>query len=76
MPPGRGLISLFASPYASARLLAGTDEEIASEIGAHAERYLPGLTEATRTALVARWPHGLPEAQPAALRLRRDFLQR
>ncbi|SCF94914.1 oxygen-dependent protoporphyrinogen oxidase [Streptomyces sp. DconLS] len=25
---------------------------------------------------MARWPHGLPEAAPAALRLRRAFLQR
>ncbi|MFF8993659.1 protoporphyrinogen/coproporphyrinogen oxidase [Streptomyces sp. NPDC014983] len=76
VPPGRGLVSLFASPYASTRLLAHTDDEIVSEVRAHAERYLPGLTEATRTALVARWPNGLPEAAPAALRLRRAFLDR
>ncbi|MER8059889.1 MULTISPECIES: NAD(P)/FAD-dependent oxidoreductase [unclassified Streptomyces] len=76
VPPGRGLVSLFASPYASTRLLERTDDEIVSELGAHAERYLPGLTEATRTTFVARWPHGLPEAPPAALRLRRAFLQR
>lgn len=76
VPPGRGLVSLFASPYASTRLLERTDDEIVSELGAHAERYLPGLTEETRTTFVARWPHGLPEAPPAALRLRRAFLQR
>ncbi|MFH8336846.1 protoporphyrinogen/coproporphyrinogen oxidase [Streptomyces sp. AM6-12] len=76
VPPGRGLVSLFASPYASTRLLDRTDDEIVSELGAHAERYLPGLTGATHTAFVARWPHGLPEASPAALRLRRAFLDR
>jgi oxygen-dependent protoporphyrinogen oxidase len=76
VPPGRGLISLFASPYASTRLLARTDDEVVSEVRAHAERYLPGLTEATRTAFVVRWPNGLPEATPAALRLRRAFLER
>jgi oxygen-dependent protoporphyrinogen oxidase len=76
VPPGRGLISLFASPYASGRLLERTDDEIVSEVRAHAERYLPGLTEATRTAIVVRWPNGLPEATPAALRLRKAFLDR
>ncbi|MFF3514119.1 hypothetical protein [Streptomyces sp. NPDC002573] len=47
-----------------------------STVGAQAERYLPGLTEATRTAFVVRWPLGLPEATPAALRLRQAFLER
>jgi oxygen-dependent protoporphyrinogen oxidase len=76
VPPGRGLISLFASPYASTRLMERTDGEVVSEVRAHAERYLPGLTEATRTALVVRWPNGLPEATPTALRLRQAFLER
>ncbi|RVU23671.1 FAD-dependent oxidoreductase [Streptomyces antnestii] len=76
VPSGRGLLSLFVSPYASARLLERTDDEIVSEVSAHAERYLPGLTEATRTAIVVRWPNGLPEATPDALRLRRAFLER
>ncbi|MFF2506590.1 hypothetical protein ACFVTY_24910 [Streptomyces sp. NPDC058067] len=61
VPSGRGLLSLFVSPYASARLLERTDDEIVSEVSAHGERYLPGLTEATRTAIVVRWPNGLPE---------------
>ncbi|MET8951162.1 protoporphyrinogen/coproporphyrinogen oxidase [Streptomyces sp. NPDC004393] len=76
VPPGRGLVSLFASPYASPNLLERSDDEIVSTVGAHAERYLPGLTEATRTAFVVRWPPGLPEATPAALRLRQAFLER
>ncbi|MGV9351928.1 protoporphyrinogen/coproporphyrinogen oxidase [Streptomyces misionensis] len=76
VPPGRGLVSLFASPYASTRLLTRGDAEIAAEVGGRAERYLPGLTEATHTTLVVRWPNGLPEATPAALRLRRSFLDR
>lgn len=37
---------------------------------------MPGLTGATRTAFVVRRPIGLPEATPAALRLRRAFLER
>jgi len=76
VPPGRGLVSLFASPYASADLLERSDDEIASMVRARAERYLPGLAEATRTVFVVRWPNGLPEATPAALRLRRAFLER
>ncbi|MFE7232254.1 protoporphyrinogen/coproporphyrinogen oxidase [Streptomyces sp. NPDC001231] len=76
VPPGRGLISLFASPYASPDLLERPDEEVVSVVAGRAERYLPGLTEATREAHVVRWPVGLPEATPAALRLRRTFLDR
>jgi oxygen-dependent protoporphyrinogen oxidase len=76
VPPGRGLISLFASPYASPDLLQRSDDEVVSTVSAHAERYLPGLTEATHTAFVVRWPMGLPEVTPAALRLRRAFLER
>ncbi|MEU3349035.1 NAD(P)/FAD-dependent oxidoreductase [Streptomyces sp. NPDC006700] len=76
VPPGRGLISLFASPYASPDLLERTDEEIVSAVAGRAERYLPGLAGATRETHVVRWPVGLPEATPAALRLRRAFLDR
>ncbi len=76
VPPGRGLASLFASPYASSDLLERPDDDVASTVCEHAERYLPGLMGATRTAFVVRWPLGLPEATPAALRLRRAFLDR
>ncbi|MFF9127665.1 protoporphyrinogen/coproporphyrinogen oxidase [Streptomyces sp. NPDC014889] len=76
VPAGRGLISLFASPYASPGLLERPDDEIVSAVAGRAERYLPGLAGATREARVVRWPVGLPEATPAALRLRRAFLDR
>ncbi|MCN9240434.1 FAD-dependent oxidoreductase [Streptomyces sp. RY43-2] len=76
VPPGRGLVSLFVSPYASPDLMARSDDEIASVLRARAERYLPGLTGATRTEFVVRWPNGLPEATPAALRLRSEFMER
>ncbi|MGW4824236.1 hypothetical protein ACWEP4_36205 [Streptomyces sp. NPDC004227] len=72
VPPGRGLISLFASPD----LLERPDDEVVSVAAGRAERYLPGLAEATREARVVRRPVGLPEATPAALRLRRAFLDR
>jgi oxygen-dependent protoporphyrinogen oxidase len=76
VPPGRGLVSLFASPYAAPDLLERPDDEVVSAVRTNAERYLPGLTGATRTAFVVRWPLGLPEATPDALRLRRAFLER
>ncbi|MFD4971741.1 hypothetical protein [Streptomyces sp. NPDC058424] len=76
VPPGRGPISLLASPYASPDLLERPDDEVVSVVAGRAERYLPGLAEATREARVVRRPVGLPEATPAALRLRRAFLDR
>ncbi|GED90217.1 hypothetical protein [Streptomyces sp. 6-11-2] len=45
-------------------------------VAGRAERYLPARTEATREAHVVRRPVGLPEATPAALRLRRAFPDR
>ncbi|MBF9069264.1 protoporphyrinogen/coproporphyrinogen oxidase [Streptacidiphilus fuscans] len=75
-PSGRGLVNLFASPAATRRLLRQPDEEVVAEICRHAERFLPGLTDATHTTFVVRWPIGLPEATPEALRLRRAFLDR
>lgn len=75
-PRGRGLISLFVSPWTSPALLDAPDQEVAATITAEAERYLPGLSAATRRTVVRRFRHGLPEATPAALRLRADFARR
>jgi oxygen-dependent protoporphyrinogen oxidase len=76
VPRGCGLVSLFASPYSSRALLERSDDEIVATLRRRGERYLPGLAAATQATLVVRWPHGLPEATPAALRLRRAFLDR
>jgi oxygen-dependent protoporphyrinogen oxidase len=75
-PRGRGLVSLFVAPWASPELLDAPDEQVVSTVCAEAERYLPGLGEATRATVVHRFRHGLPEATPQALRLRAAFLQR
>jgi oxygen-dependent protoporphyrinogen oxidase len=75
-PEGRGLVSLFASPWASPDLLGAPDEEIAETLLAEAERFLPGLNAATVTTVVHRFPAGLPETTPHALRARPAFLTR
>ena len=75
-PQGRGLVSLFVSPWTSPALLDAPDREVAATITAEAERYLPGLSAATLRTVVHRFRHGLPEATPAALRLRADFARR
>ena len=64
VPPSRGLVSLFASPYASPDLLQRSDDEVVPTDRAPAERFLPGLTGATRTAFVVRRPIGLPRRRP------------
>jgi oxygen-dependent protoporphyrinogen oxidase len=75
-PAGRGLVSLFVSPYASPDLLEEPDERVATLACRQAEHYLPGLRAATHATFVHRWRCGLPEATPAALRLRGAFLKR
>ncbi|WP_116103659.1 protoporphyrinogen/coproporphyrinogen oxidase [Amycolatopsis thermalba] len=76
VPAGRGLISLIAAPAAVPGLLSEPDAAVAGRLVAAAERYLPGITAATTTTLVHRFRHGLPEAPPAALRLRAAFADR
>lgn len=75
-PAGRGLVTLLAAPPATAGLLGASDDEIGRCLLAEAERYLPGLGAAARATLVHRFPYGLPEVTPAALRLRSSFLSR
>lgn len=75
-PEGRGLVSMLASPAATRELLEAPDEEIVSAVTGEGEHFLPGLRRATHAHFVHRFRHGLPEATPAALRLRSDFLRR
>ncbi|WP_327067761.1 FAD-dependent oxidoreductase [Kitasatospora sp. NBC_01250] len=76
VPPGRGMVSLLLAPWAVPDLLGAPDAEVVATAVTEAERFLPGLTATLRTAHVFRHPHGLPEATPAALRLRPAFLTR
>ncbi|MFG2824971.1 protoporphyrinogen/coproporphyrinogen oxidase [Kitasatospora sp. NPDC048365] len=75
-PAGRGLVGILLSPWICPELLDAPDARIAELACAEAERFLPGLREATVTTLVHRFRHGLPECTPAALRLRAAFLRR
>lgn len=76
VPPGRGMVSLFGSPWANPRLLDADDADVVRTLTGEAERFLPGLGAATVRTLVHRFRHGLPEATPAALRLRAGFAAR
>lgn len=76
VPAGRGLVTLIASPRAALELIDAPDQDIVRRITEQGEQYLPGLCHATRAHFVHRFRHGMPEATPAALRLRSEFLRR
>lgn len=76
VPAGAGLVTLLASPDATRELIDAPDREVSHHLVTDAERYLPGLRDACVESAVHRFRHGLPEATPAALRLRRAFLDR
>jgi oxygen-dependent protoporphyrinogen oxidase len=76
VPPGRGLLTLIAAPAAVPSLLTAPDPEVVRVLTSAAERYVPGLAEATAENIVHRFRYGLPEVTPAALALRRGFLAR
>ena len=75
-PAGRGLISLLPATALTPELLDRPDEEISALLLERAERYLPGVRAACRSASVHKFPHGLPEASPDAVRLSGAFLDR
>ncbi|MGH3874251.1 MAG: protoporphyrinogen/coproporphyrinogen oxidase [Pseudonocardiaceae bacterium] len=75
-PTGRGLVSLITAARATRELIDTTDAEVVDRLVEQGERYLPGLRRATCAQFVHRFRHGLPEATPAALRLRAEFLRR
>jgi oxygen-dependent protoporphyrinogen oxidase len=76
VPSGAGLVSLTAAPGVTPELLDAPDAEVVRRLTGPAERYLPGLAAATTGNLVHRFRDGLPEAPPAALRLRQGFARR
>jgi oxygen-dependent protoporphyrinogen oxidase len=75
-PEGRGLVTMLASPAATAELLDAPDEIVVAVMTDRAERFLPGLRAATNANFVYRFALGIPEATPAAVALRGDFLRR
>lgn len=75
-PTGRGLISLITAPRGTAELLDEPDEKVANTLIARAERFIPGLAAQVTHTHVHRFPYGLPEATPRALRLREAFSRR
>ncbi|HEX2299445.1 MAG TPA: amine oxidase, partial [Pseudonocardiaceae bacterium] len=76
VPAGRGLVTLLTNPRTVPELIDAPDGDVAHRLIAHGERFLPGLRRALVRSRVHRFRHGLPEATPAALRLRPDFLAR
>ncbi|TDD79068.1 FAD-dependent oxidoreductase [Actinomadura darangshiensis] len=76
VPRGRGLISLIPSPRGCRELLDAPGRTVAERLLARARRFVPGLPAAPSHVRVHRFRHGLPEATPAALRLRGAFARR
>lgn len=75
-PAGAGLLTLMPNAATTADLLELPDNEVISRMTRAAARYLPGFATANRGNFVHRHRHGLPEATPAALRLRSRFMAR
>ncbi|MDP8970671.1 MAG: FAD-dependent oxidoreductase [Actinomycetota bacterium] len=76
VPAGRGLASILTRPPATRELIDAPDREVIQRVSDQAERYLPGLGRVMGAQFVHRFRHGLPEATPAALRLRSGFMRR
>lgn len=72
-PAGTGLLTLMPARAAAPSMLQHSDRDAIDALTTAAERYLPGLPDATWRTFVHRHEHGLPEATPAALRLRAGF---
>ncbi|WP_308199235.1 FAD-dependent oxidoreductase [Saccharothrix sp. S26] len=75
-PEGCGLVTVIASPAVAPAMLDAPDDEVVSALAAEAERFVPGLRAAVTGSVVHRFRHGLPEATPRALALRREFASR
>lgn len=75
-PAGRGLVTVIANPAVAPALLDAPDDEVVTALAAEAERFVPGLRAAVTGSVVHRFRHGLPEATPRALALRREFASR
>ncbi|RCG21337.1 FAD-dependent oxidoreductase [Streptomyces diacarni] len=75
-PAGKGLLTLMAAPGQLPALLRAPDKEVADQLVAAAERYVPGLHRACTETFVHGFAHGLPEATPQALHHRGAFARR
>lgn len=76
VPRGKGLVTLMASPETVPELLGAPEGEVKKRLMDAAERYVPGLTDATAHSFVHPFRHALPEATPAALHRRARFMAR
>lgn len=75
-PAGAGLLTLMPARAAAASMLERSDSDVIGTLTAAAERYVPGLSDATWRTFVHRHEQGLPEATPEALQLRAAFAER
>ncbi|MGH3693826.1 MAG: protoporphyrinogen/coproporphyrinogen oxidase [Pseudonocardiaceae bacterium] len=75
-PRDYSVACMITSPLGTSELLGAADDEVIRRVVEQGEQLLPGLRQATRLSFVHRFRHGLPEASPAVLRLRSDFLRR
>lgn len=75
-PAGKGLVSLLPATALTPTLLDRPDAEIGALLLERAEHYLPGIGGACRSMEVHKFPYGLPEASPEAVRLSGAFLSR
>lgn len=75
-PAGKGLLTLMANPRTIRELQDAPDTEVIARLTTAATRYVPGLASATVANFVHGFRYGLPEATPAALRLRSAFMAR
>ncbi|WP_197523320.1 FAD-dependent oxidoreductase [Actinokineospora pegani] len=73
-PQGMGMIGIVAARPAD--WLEAPDEAVAAALVRGAARFVPGLTEAVRATVVARFADGLPMPTPAAMALRPAFVGR
>lgn len=76
VPAGRGLLTVMADAATIPELLELPDDEVVERVTDAVPRYLPDFPAVNRENFVHRHRHGLPEATPAALRQRAQFVRR
>lgn len=76
VPAGRGLVTLLVSPRRAREVYDLPDDQVLERALDESERFIDGMRAAYVGHRVIRWRHGLPEAPPAALALRKAFVSR
>lgn len=67
VPPGKGLLVVFALPHAAERLQEGSAEDALSLLLPDVVRALPGVERSLVQARLYTWPHGWTRFAPGAL---------